>query len=127
MPIYEYRCDDCGRPSTIFVRSLATYTVPACPRCKTGTLRKLVSRFAVLKGDEARAEALADPSSFADVDENDPKSLARWARRFGKEMGEDLGDDFDEVVDQLEAGEMPDDEGDGAAGEGGLGEAAGDE
>jgi hypothetical protein len=27
----------------------------------------------------------------------------------GQELGEDMGDEFNEMVDQMEAGEMPDD------------------
>jgi hypothetical protein len=72
-------------------------------------LRKLVSKFAVLRSEESRLDQLADPSVLGDVDENDPKSVARWARRMGSEVGEDLGDEFHEMVDRLEAGEMPDD------------------
>ena len=58
-----------------------------------------------LKSEDAQLEDLADPSSFGDLDENDPKSVARWARKLGQQMGEDLGDDWGEMVDKLEAGE----------------------
>jgi hypothetical protein len=51
---------------------------------------------------------MADPSFLSDVDENDPKSVAKWARRLGSEMGEDLGPEFDEVIDQVESGQMDD-------------------
>jgi hypothetical protein len=57
----------------------------------------------------ARLEALADPSSLAGLDENDPRSIGRWMRKMSAEMGEDLGDEFDEMVDRLEAGESPED------------------
>ena len=61
-----------------------------------------------MKSEESRLEELADPSSLGDLDENDPKSVARWARKMGEQMGEDLGPEYDEMVDRLEAGEMPD-------------------
>ena len=112
MPIYEYRCLDCGRHQSILVRTYSDPTNLTCPRCHGSQLKKLVSKFAVLRSDEARLEQLADPSSLGDVDENDPKSVARWARKMGEHVGEDLGDDFDDMVDRLEAGEMPD-EGEG--------------
>jgi hypothetical protein len=67
----------------------------------------LVSRVAVLRSEESRLESLADPSSLAGLDENDPRSLARWMRKMSGEMGEDLGAEFNEVVDRLEAGESP--------------------
>jgi hypothetical protein len=64
-----------------------------------------MSRFATIKSEDARLDALADPGSLGDVDESDPKSMARWMRRMGKELGEDVaGDDFDEMVDEMEAG-----------------------
>ena len=33
-----------------------------------------------------------------DLDENDPKAVARWAREMKDEMGEDLGPEFDDMV-----------------------------
>jgi Flp pilus assembly protein TadB len=46
---------------------------------------------------------------LADLDENDPKSIARWMRRMSRETDEELGPEFEEVVDRLEAGESPED------------------
>jgi hypothetical protein len=44
------------------------------------------------------------------VDENDPKSIARFMRKMGDQMGgEDLGPEFDEMVNRMEAGESPED------------------
>ncbi len=93
--------------TSLLVRSFSATVEPRCPRCSGTNLRKLVSRFAVLRSEEARLDDLADPSSFGDVDENDPKSVARWARKMGEELGEDAGDDFKEAIEQMEAGEMP--------------------
>jgi len=77
-----------------------------------------------LRSEESRLDDLADPSSLGGLDENDPKSLARFMRKMAGETGEDLGPEFEEVVGRLEAGEdpesieqsMPD-----LAGEGGMG------
>jgi hypothetical protein len=43
---------------------------------------------------------------MSDVDENDPRSIARWARRMQRSMGEELGPEFDEMVEQMEAGQL---------------------
>ncbi len=110
MPLYEYRCLNCGRISSILVRSYSATVTPSCRHCGGVDLRKVVSRFAVLRSEDSRLDDLADPSKFGDLDENDPKSVARWARRMGQELGEDLGDDFDEMCERMEAGEMPDEE-----------------
>lgn len=60
-----------------------------------------------MRSEESRLEGLADPSSLSGLDENDPRSLARFMRKMGQEMGEDLGPEFGEMVDRLEAGECP--------------------
>jgi putative FmdB family regulatory protein len=105
MPIYEYRCADCGKRSSALVLSLNDPPLLACQHCQSSRLERIMSRFAAPKSEEARLESLADPSNLGDIDENDPKSMARLMKKMGREMGEDFGDDVDEA---LEAG---DDEG----------------
>lgn len=124
MPIYEYRCGACRRRSSLFYQtfSAAERAEPRCEHCGSADVSRLVSRVAVLKSEESRLDDLSDDAALADVDENDPKSIARWARRMGEQLGEDVGDDFREMVDQLEAGEMPDDmPGPGGMDDGGFG------
>ncbi|MGH2458537.1 MAG: FmdB family zinc ribbon protein [Chloroflexota bacterium] len=122
MPIYEYRCAACGGYMSVLVRGFSNPEGLRCPRCRGDRMRKLVSRFAVLHSDDDRLERMADPSALGDVDENDPRSVARWARRMGEEVGEDLGDEFHEMVDRMEAGDLPDD----GAGEAGMPNGQGD-
>jgi putative FmdB family regulatory protein len=111
MPIYDYRCGACGRRSSLLFQTFAAAETaePTCEHCGSGDVSRLVSRVAVLKSEESRLEDMADPSALGDVDENDPRSIARWARKMGEQMGDDMGDDFKEMVEQMEAGEMPDD------------------
>jgi putative FmdB family regulatory protein len=121
MPIYEYHCASCTRRVSLFYQtfSAAGAATPTCPHCGSAHLTRLVSRVFQLKSEDAQLEDLADPSSFGDLDENDPKSVARWARKLGSQMGEDLGDDWGEMVDRLESGEDLGDEEGGGAGLGG--------
>ena len=109
MPIHEYRCHNCKRRVSIFWRTFteAEEGAPVCPRCDSTNLTRLVSRVRVIRSEESRLDDLADPSSFPDFDESDPKSLGRWMRKMGAEMGEELEPEFDEVVGRLEAGEDP--------------------
>jgi hypothetical protein len=65
-----------------------------CKHCGSSKVERLMSRFAAPKSEEARLEALADPSNLGDLDENDPRSMERFMRKMGQEMGEDLGDEF---------------------------------
>ena len=101
MPIYEYICPNCNGRFQKLVQGFGTPADLACPRCGNRDVRKAVSRVAFMQSEEARLEALADPSSLAGLDENDPASVARWAKKLGKEMGEEMGDDWDEMVDEM--------------------------
>ena len=108
MPIYEYRCQDCHRRVSLFFRSFEEIEAePPCPRCGGTRLARLMSRVSVVRSEESRIDDLADPSSLGDLDENDPKSIARWMRKMGSEAGEEMPAEFGEVVDRLESGQSP--------------------
>jgi len=52
MPIYEYRCEECGKKSSALLPSFSSPD-PACPHCGKPGLRRLVSTFAtVSSGDD---------------------------------------------------------------------------
>jgi putative FmdB family regulatory protein len=112
MPIYEYDCADCRRRVSVLVRTIAAASEARCPRCGGAALTRLMSRFATVKSEEARLDSLADSSSYGDLDENDPGSVARFMKKMGKEFGDDLGDDFESAVDEAMT------EGEGGGGEG---------
>jgi len=100
MPIYEYRCKECGKKSTFVTLSVKSSLKPKCRSCGSSKMEKVVSRVAIFRSEENRLESLADPSKLAGLAENDPKSVARWMKKMGKEMGEDLGEDFDQIVEE---------------------------
>jgi len=100
MPIYEYECRDCRRVVSLLVLRPSSAEAPRCPRCGGLALTRLMSRFATVKSEDARLDALADDPSLGDIDENDPASVARFMKKMGRELGDDLGDDFDEAVDE---------------------------
>jgi putative FmdB family regulatory protein len=109
MPIYEYSCNDCGRRVSLLWRTFADAEnrQAVCPRCGGTRLTRLISRVAVMRSEDSRLDELTDPGDMAGLDENDPKSLARFMRKMASEAGEELGPEFDEVVGRLEAGEDP--------------------
>ncbi|HET9782046.1 MAG TPA: zinc ribbon domain-containing protein [Candidatus Dormibacteraeota bacterium] len=52
MPIYEYRCEECGKKSSTLLTSYSSPD-PACPHCGKPALRRLVSTFATMGGSES--------------------------------------------------------------------------
>jgi putative FmdB family regulatory protein len=125
MPIYEFECLDCHRKTTALVMSRARIDQVRCTRCGSAHLEKLFSRFAMPKSEDARLESLADPSAMGDIDENDPKSVARFMKKMGQEMGEDFDGDIDQAIEEEMAGGGADpggggDEGGGDSGTGSL-------
>lgn len=116
MPIYEYRCRDCGKKSTFVTLSVKSALEPKCKKCGSSNLEKLISRVAVSRSEESRMESLADPTKLAGLDEKDPKSIARWMKKMGKEMGEEVGEDFDQSIDEaIEETEKGEEEGGGGS------------
>lgn len=116
MPIYEYRCLDCRKKVTVLTTRVSETVDPVCEHCGGKRLDRLMSRFAMVRSEDDRLDALSDPATLGDVDESDPKSMARWMRKMGQELGDDVGDDFGEMVDELEAGGGDDAGDDGSGG-----------
>lgn len=118
MPIYEFRCNRCRSRVSVFQRRIDAPAAVACSRCGSNDLTRLISTFAVVRGEEAIFDSMDDDSLFAGVDEDDPKSMAAWARKMSSRFGEGADPEFDEMIDRMEAGQMPDemdDEGGGAS------------
>lgn len=112
MPIYEYRCEECGGRFSVFWRSFSDVQEDKliCKRCGSERVNRLVSRVRMVRSEESRLDDFADPSAWGDLDENDPKSMGRFMRKMMNEIGDeagDLGPEFEEVVDRLEAGQDP--------------------
>lgn len=103
MPIYEYLCLDCKKPFSFLVGVVADSGEPECTRCGGKKLRKLISRVARVRSKESSLEDLADPSKLGDMD--DPKAMARWAKKMADETGEELPEDFDEMMESGPQGE----------------------
>ncbi|MEE8386369.1 MAG: zinc ribbon domain-containing protein, partial [Dehalococcoidia bacterium] len=115
-PIYEFRCDHCHRRTSVFTRGISGSVEAVCSHCSSTEMSRLISRVAVLRSGDDMFSGL-DESSLADIDENDPRSMARWVRSMSRQMGEPLDAKMETDLDRMEAGEMPEDvgeDGDGA-------------
>jgi putative FmdB family regulatory protein len=57
MPIYEYRCEACGKRSSTLLGSYSSPD-PPCPHCGKPALRRLVSTFATTGSSEVEGSDL---------------------------------------------------------------------
>jgi putative FmdB family regulatory protein len=108
VPIYEYRCHACRKRTSVFTRSIGAPAEATCEHCGSSETSRVISRVAVLRPEGGDMDSF-DESSFADVDENDPRSMARWVRKMSRQMGEPLDAEMEADLERMEAGEMPDD------------------
>lgn len=86
MPIYEYRCLDCGEVfSQLMLRSVDANGQQSCSACGSGETRRLISSFAVGgKADPGPGRA-AWPTSWGDTNGGDPDTLRYWRKRIERE------------------------------------------
>lgn len=129
MPIYEYYCPDNHRIYQFYAKTLAQgATIPKCPDNAAFRMTKVISNFAVTSGgkkDESAAPAVggnfaeaggdermeaamgAMEKEFSNIDENDPRAMARMMRRMSDLTGEKIDGEMEEVVRKLEEGVDP--------------------
>jgi putative FmdB family regulatory protein len=55
MPIYEYRCEECGKRSSALLMRFSSPD-PRCPHCGKPALRRLVSTFATASSSESESD-----------------------------------------------------------------------
>jgi putative FmdB family regulatory protein len=70
MPIYEYRCDECGKKASSLLASYSSPD-PACPHCGKHALRRLVSTFATVTSGESEADFGGDDDFGGDGGDDD--------------------------------------------------------
>ncbi|MEA3267143.1 MAG: FmdB family zinc ribbon protein [Candidatus Fermentibacteria bacterium] len=105
MPIYEYYCSGCNTIYQFLIRGSRKSEDLLCPKCRKGDLERVMSQFSTTSSRSRSDDEMA--TDMADIDENDPRSMARAVRRMADEMGEDLGPELEHALGRLEAGEDP--------------------
>lgn len=103
MPVYEYRCEPCGKKFSVLVGVVAggkKEKSVACPKCGGKNVYRVISRVSFKRSEEDMLEDLADPEKMGDL--NDPQNLRKLTERMGKQFGDDLGEDFSESLGGME-------------------------
>ena len=63
MPLYEYRCPDCGETFEKIVRFSDADKMPVCPNCGEKNTRKLISAGAVIGTSSSSSTQVSRPAS----------------------------------------------------------------
>jgi putative FmdB family regulatory protein len=106
MPIYEYKCDDCGRLTSVFTKSMSAKVNAECNSCGSKKMSKALSKFAYHQSTSRVLEQHgSEPTSLEDY--KDPRQIGRWAERKFEEYGMDMPDQAKEMIDAAREGEMP--------------------
>jgi putative FmdB family regulatory protein len=88
MPVYEYRCEGCGRPFEIR-RSMLDDRPPECPRCASAACRRIFTSVSIVISESDRVRDL----SWVDRD---------LARRLREKSGGALSPEFRQTLDRME-------------------------
>lgn len=105
VPVFEYRCNRCGKKFQALVGVVAQSDDERCPHCGALDATKLVSRFARYRGEDDRLDELAD--RMESVGEPDsPTEMRRMMREMGKAMDEDAADEMEEMLEADLEGEL---------------------
>lgn len=108
MPIYEFRCSDCGQRTNFFLKSVTGQLNPTCPRCNSVNMVRLISPFAYHKSISTIHEESGEPTMSPNPDYyKDPRNIGRWTEKRMKELGAEMPDSVKEMIQAAREGEMP--------------------
>jgi putative FmdB family regulatory protein len=86
MPVYEYRCLDCGEVfSQLLLKSADAAGPHCCSTCGSEQTRRVMSSFAVGNRVDPGPGRAAWPTSWDDTNGGDPDTLRYWRKRIERE------------------------------------------
>ncbi len=98
MPVYEYRCTDCGKKFQALVGVVAGPDDEKCIYCGGTKTTKLVSRFARYRSEDDRLDEVADRMEMMGEPES-ASEMREVVREMGKAMDEDVSDEMEEMFE----------------------------
>jgi len=105
MPVYEYRCQDCGKVSSFFIRSIGAPLEPVCAHCHSQNLRRRMSSFATGKTTQSVHDSHTSPSDPGYY--SDPRNIGRHVESSFKRYGMEMPAQVRETIEAAREGNLP--------------------
>lgn len=109
MPIYEYRCNECGSEFSLLIFNVGESEGIECTACGCSNVSRMMSRFAYHQSEASRIDSLDTSKPKDESFYRDDRNIGLWAKKRAKEMGVDLGSRFEETVEKARTGKFLDD------------------
>ncbi|MEW6267505.1 MAG: zinc ribbon domain-containing protein [Thermodesulfobacteriota bacterium] len=109
MPIYEYRCEACGKTTSALIMKREEEREVTCRHCGGRRLGRVLSRCVVHKSEAGRVQEFDARKPRGDDYYRDDRNVGLWTRKRMKELGVDLGGRLDEIVEKAHEGKFLDD------------------
>ena len=107
MPIYEFRCGNCNRVSSFFLRSINSALEPACDHCQSPNMQRRMSSFTTGKTTQS-VHGQHPSQSAAGLDYyRDPRNIGRHVEESFRQYGMDLPPSVRETIDAAREGDLP--------------------
>ncbi len=109
MPIYEYRCNKCGKEFSLLFLNPKEVEKAKCKFCRSKSLTRLLSSFQVHQTEESRLADFDTSKRRDDSFYKDTRNIGLWAKKRMRELGVDLGSKMDEIVERGRTGKILED------------------
>src|ERR1017187_7749237 len=108
MPIYEFRCRECSRLTSVFARTVSSPLDPTCSACGSKSMERAPTKFAYHRSEQQIMEeyGMPDPGAGANA-YKDPRQIGRWVEKRFDEMGMELPHEARQMIDAAREGEFP--------------------
>ena len=111
MPVYDFRCNACGRKSAFFYKTYKDYDAAfaaetrTCPNCGSRDLTRIISRVTIAKPGRDYSQ-MSSGEMLSVMEGGDSRELGQMMHQLGQD--EAISDPaFGEVTERLMKGEDP--------------------
>lgn len=107
MPIYEFRCVNCGKVSSFLTRSMGGALDPSCRYCQSRDMQRRMSSFSLGKTLRPVHQQYPSASPSGRDYYSDPRNIGRHVEDSFKQYGMDLPQSVRNTIDAAREGDLP--------------------